>query len=71
MKPLADGDTAICLFNRSDDKMKVAVNQADYKLSKNFLISDVWMRKPAGTTAVPFIAGIAKHDVVLLRLHKK
>jgi len=29
------------------------------------------MRKPAGTTAVSFTAGIAKHDVVLLRLLKK
>ena len=71
MRPLANGDTAICLFNRSDDKMNVAVNWAEYKIADNFMIRDLWMHKPFGTTATAFTASIAKHDVVLLRLHKK
>jgi hypothetical protein len=36
MKPLANGDTAICLFNRSDDKMNVTINGADYMIANNF-----------------------------------
>ncbi len=71
MKPLANGDTAICLFNRSDDKMNVVVNWADYKIGNNFMIRDLWMHRESGTTNSTFNAAIPKHDVVLLRLHKK
>ena len=71
MKPLANGDTAICLFNRSDNIMKLTVNWSDYKIGKNFLLRDVWLHKDVGTTATPFVTSIAKHDVVLLRLQKR
>lgn len=71
MKPIANDDTAICLFNRSDDKMNVKVNLEDYTIANNFFITDMWLHKAAGTKAILFIAAIAKHVVVLLRLHKK
>lgn len=71
MKPLANGYTAICLFNRSNDNMNVNVKWVDYTIGNNFFITDVWLHKEVGTTAAPFIATIAKHDVQLLRLHKK
>ena len=71
MKPLANGDTAIFFFNRSEDKINVNVKQVDYTIGNNFFKTDVWLHKEVGTTATPFIATIAKHDVQLLRLHKK
>ena len=71
MKSLVIGDTAMCLFYRSDDKMNVKVNWPDFTIGNKFFITDVWLHIEAGTTAAPFIATIAKHDVVLLRLHKK
>ena len=71
MKLLANGDIAICLFKRSDDNMNVNVKWVDYTIDNNFFKTDVWLYKEVGTKAAPFIATIAKHEVLLLRLHKK
>jgi len=71
MKSLVIGYTAMCLFYRSDDKMNVKVNWPDFTIVNKFFITDVWLHIEVGTTGAPFIATIAKHDVILLRLHKK
>jgi len=71
MKSLVIGYTARCLFYRSDDKMNVKVNWPDFTIGNKFFITDVWLHIEVGTTAAPFIATIAKHYVILLRLHKK
>jgi len=71
MKSLVIGYTAMCLFYRSDDKMNVKVNWPDFTIGNKFFITDVWLHIEVGTTAAPFIATIAKHYVILLRLHKK
>ena len=71
MKSLVNGATATCLFYRTNDKMNVKINWPDFTIGNKFFIIDVWLHIEPGTTAAPFIATIAKHDVVLLRLHKK
>jgi len=71
MKSLGNGATATCLFYRTDDIMNVKVNWPDFTIVNKFFITDVWLHIEVGTTAAPFIATIAKHDVILLRLHKK
>jgi len=71
IKSLVIGASAICLFYRSDDKMNVKVNWPDFTIGNKFFITDVWLHIEVGTTAAPFIATIAKHYVILLRLHKK
>ena len=70
MKPLAGGDTAICIFNRSNGPKKVDVNWSDYKISSRFQIRDLWLHRDIGTTAQNFKATLARHDVRLLRLHR-
>ncbi|RFZ94477.1 glycoside hydrolase family 27 protein [Mucilaginibacter conchicola] len=71
MKPLAGGDTAICLFNRTEKPLKVNVDWAKYKIGNDFKITDLWAHKSAGSTAANFKATIARHDVKMLRLSKK
>jgi alpha-galactosidase len=71
MKPLSNGDTAICLFNRSNKSMQALVNWKDLKFSDNLVIRNLWMHKETGNTASAYKATIASHDVVLLRLSKK
>jgi alpha-galactosidase len=70
MKPLAGGDTAICIFNRSNGPKKVDLNWDDYKISSKFYIRDLWLHRDIGTTAQNFKATLARHDVRLLRLHR-
>lgn len=70
-KPLAGGDIAICLFNRSAKAMDVNVNWKDYKIDTGYNLTDLWAHHPAGTTATNYRAKIASHDVVMLRLSKK
>ena len=71
LKPLNNGDTAICLFNRGEETKNVNINWSDYKISSDFKIRDLWKHADAGTTAIAFKASIPKHDVVVLRLSKE
>lgn len=71
MKPLAKGDTAICVFNRSDKVKEVDVKWSDYKIGPDFRIRDLWLHQEIGTTAVNFKASIPVHGVRVFRLSKK
>ena len=71
LKPLSDGDIAVCLFNRGEQSKAVTINWSDYKISGGFKIRDTWKHESAGTTTSRYTATIARHDVVLLRLSKK
>ena len=70
LKPLAGGDTAICLFNRGDQTREVDIDWKKYKIGADHSIRDLWKKQVAGTTATDYKAGIPKHDVVVLRLSK-
>jgi alpha-galactosidase len=71
MKPLYNGDTAICLFNRHDKPLDVQVSWKDLKFSDDLVIRDLWKHQEIGTTATLYKSVIKSHDVVLLRLSKK
>ncbi len=83
VKPLMRGDLAFCFFNRGGAPRKVeydwkadAVNDGmshtfvDFAKAETFRLRDLWAGRDAGTTAVPFKATVAPHDVILLRLTK-
>jgi alpha-galactosidase len=80
IKPLDHNELAICFMNRSRkpvtmnyDWQKNPVTDTVSKTSvdfnkTNYMIRDVWQRKPAGTTKTIFKAEVPAHDVILLRL---
>ncbi|GGB14432.1 glycoside hydrolase family 27 protein [Puia dinghuensis] len=68
IKPLSGGDTAVCLFNRSDEPKKVDFQWSQYKIGSGLAIRDVWKGQQQGTTATPYRGEIPKHGVILLRL---
>ena len=82
-KPLADGDWALCVLNRTTRPQKVFFNWKAEKvgddLSKRdtafettvYDIRDLWTKKDLGTTEKPLNAEVAGHDVLMLRLHKQ
>ncbi len=80
VKPLSNGEWAVCFLNRNDKPMPVNFDWkkemiedtvSHSKMSNGvYKIKDVWMKKTAGNTAKPFVATVAPHDVVLLRLSR-
>ncbi len=80
VKPLSDGNWAITFINRSDVAKKVnfdfkknIIKDADFGYEADFnkatyKIKDLWKNKDIGTTKKNFVADIASHDVITLRL---
>jgi alpha-galactosidase len=80
LKPLQNGDWAVCFFNRTEEPIKV-----DFNWSENVVFDDVanltfdtnkttynmkniWTKKQAGNTKKAFKAQVPGRDVILLRL---
>jgi alpha-galactosidase len=70
VKPLQGGDTAVCLFNRSDEPKKLDFSWSEYKIAPGHSIRDIWKNQQQGTTSTPYRSEIGKHSVILLRLSK-
>jgi alpha-galactosidase len=82
IKPLANGDWAVCFLNRKSTPQAVpadwtaqAINDPVAKKTLDakatiYKLHDVWGKKDAGTTKKPLSMTVAPHDVVLLRLSK-
>ena len=79
-KPLAAGDWAMCVLNRTKETKKISfdwkketVSDAFAKRDANFstatyALQNLWTKQSAGTTAETLSAEIPGHDVLLLRL---
>jgi len=83
VRPLANGDLAVCFLNRMDKPQAIsfdwAANAIDDATSKTnvdftkstYKLHDLWSKKDIGTTKKPLKQTIAAHDVVMLRLIKQ
>jgi len=84
LKPLHNGEWAICLLNRSltskpveMDWKTISVTDTlsnrvlDTKGKEIFLLRDLWMKKALGDTRKPLKVTIPGHDVLCLKLFKK
>ncbi|MFI5159712.1 MAG: glycoside hydrolase family 27 protein [Sphingobacteriales bacterium] len=82
VRPLVNGDLAVCFVNRMDKPQTInfdwsahAINDAISKTGVDFTKStyklhDLWSKKDIGTTKKPLKQAIAPHDVLMLRLVK-
>lgn len=83
VRPLANGDLAVCFLNRSDQPQTVdfnwaanAINDSISKTNVDFTkttykLHDLWSKKDVGTTKKTFKQNIPSHDIVMLRLEKQ
>jgi alpha-galactosidase len=81
VKPLQDGDWAVCFLNRSvtpksvhfDWKKEHVVDTLIVRTldagSHRYTLQDLWSDKTLGTTEQPFAGEVQGHDVIMLRLH--
>jgi alpha-galactosidase len=83
LKPLSNGDWALCFVNRSSSSQTTqfewSANRISDTLSKRelnttantYTLRDVWLQKEAGSTKKPLPVSLSPHDVLLLRLTPK
>jgi len=82
IKPLSNGDIAVCFLNRSIQakpfmfnwamsNIKDTLTKTDVSFRKvNYLITDVWSRQVLGNTSDALKISIPAHDVLMVRLRK-
>lgn len=82
LKPLQNGDWAVCFLNRSLVPKNWSVDWKQYVVSdsvssrelnpvKNtYTIRDLWAKKALGTTATPLKIIIPAHDILMIRMIK-
>ncbi|MBS1502898.1 MAG: glycoside hydrolase family 27 protein, partial [Bacteroidetes bacterium] len=83
VRPLVNGDLAVCFLNRSDKPQKVdfdwsahPIDDATSKTNADFTkttyrLRELWSKKEMGTTKRPLKQAIQPHDVIMLRLVKQ
>ena len=82
-KPLADGDWAFCILNRTTESREYTIDWQKFNLydevskrftdfdSKVYNVRNLWTKKNEGTTAAAKKTVIPGHDVLLVRLSVK
>jgi len=69
-RPLADGSTAVGLFNRGDQPAEVGVEWSALGLEgKNLRARDLWKHQPVKVSRTHYSTKVPVHGVVLLRVH--
>jgi alpha-galactosidase len=84
VKPLQQGDWAICFLNRSTrartlfwnwqtgGAVRDTVSKRNLDANKEiFVLRDLWTGKERGSTKTPLNATVGGHDVLMLRLQKR
>ncbi|HTV42386.1 MAG TPA: NPCBM/NEW2 domain-containing protein [Candidatus Sulfotelmatobacter sp.] len=67
-KPLADGSTAVGLFNLGETQNQVQVYWSDLGLKGRLHVRDLWRQKDLGKFANSFTATVPRHGVILIRV---
>jgi alpha-galactosidase len=68
VKPLANGEHAVALFNRGANEAKAAVKWADLKIAGKPKVRDLWAMADRGRVEGQFEAAVPAHGVVMIRV---
>lgn len=69
VKPLANGNVAVCVLNRTDQAQEIVIDWAKLGLSGDtFAVRDLWARKNLGAIKNQLTRTIDSHDVFIARL---
>jgi len=67
-KPLADGSSAVGLFNRGESELKMTLDFKIIGVSGAAKLRDLWKHQDLGTAQDSYTASVPKHGVVLLKV---
>ncbi len=68
--PLADGSTAVVLFNRSPSNSPITVNWSDIGISptRRAVIRDLWAKLNVGTFTTSYTSNVPSHGAAMFRV---
>jgi len=69
-RTLADGGTAVGLFNRGGDAAKATAKWSDLGVKGSHKVRDLWAHKDLGSVANEYSADVPSHGAVLVKLAK-
>lgn len=67
-KPLEDGSIAVGLFNRGPTPARMTATWSDLGLAGPQRVRDLWRQRDVASDHGPFVADVASHGVVLVRI---
>jgi alpha-galactosidase len=67
-RPLASGETAVALFNRSASTSSMTVTFSTIGIQRAADARDLWMHASVATSASSYVASVPSHGVVMLKL---
>lgn len=68
-RKLADGSTAVALFNRGDQPEEVGVEWSSLGMAgRNLQVRDLWKHEPVRVSRTHYSAKVPTHGVVMLRV---
>jgi alpha-galactosidase len=72
IKPLQNGDIAVCFFNKGESAWTLDYDWKDCRIDHKtvYTIRDLWKHKDTGTTDSKLKSIVAPHGVIMLRLKK-
>jgi alpha-galactosidase len=68
VRPMANGDWVVGLFNRGDSTANITVKWADLKISGKQNVRDVWRHADIGPVQDAFSVDVPSHGVVVVRV---
>jgi len=68
-KPLADGSTAVGLFNRSEFSREITFHKKEAGIEGSFRLRDLWRQQDLGVFDESFTVVVPRHGVCLLRAY--
>ncbi len=68
IKPLADGGTAVGLFNKGVSDEEVTVLFRELGVTDKVQVRDLWAKKDLGSFEKSFTSTVPRHGVVLLKI---
>ena len=67
-RPLADGSSAVGLFNRGESELKIRLDLKSLGVNGPAHARDLWAHKDLGTLSGSYTASVPKHGVVMLKI---
>ena len=69
-KPLANGDTAVALFNRGEVERDVTASWNDLGITGKRTVRNVWRKKTIGASVAQITLRLPPHGAALLRVSR-
>src|SRR5215469_8519278 len=70
VKPLADGGTAVAMFNRGESEASIKADWAQLGIGKAKRVRDLWAHKDLSGAETGYTATVPAHGVAMLRVSK-